>query len=69
MYRVTCRGAAGLVGKALLFAALGAGPRCHGVKLRIAFIRTFLFFHSSYCQQAVNYRISLRFKNLNFKTN
>lgn len=53
----------------MLFAALGAGPRCHGVKLRIAFIRTFLFFHSSYCQQAVNYRISLRFKNLNFKTN
>lgn len=27
------------------------------------------FFHSSCCQQAVNYPISLRFKNLNFKAN
>lgn len=32
------------------------------------YVRSF-FFHSSCCQQAVNYPISLRFKNLNFKAN
>lgn len=58
------------IGKAMLFAALGTAPCFHNVKVRTAFICTFhFFFHSSCCQQSVNYRISLRFKNLNFKTN
>lgn len=56
--------------ESLLSASLGRAPGFHSVRLRIAFLCTFLFFvHSSYCQQAVNYRISLRFKILNFKTN
>lgn len=32
------------IGKAMLFAALGTAPCFHNVKLRTAFICTFLFF-------------------------
>lgn len=41
------------------------------VRLRIALVHPLcpVFFHSGCCQQAVNYRVSLRFKILNFKTN